>query len=222
MNRQREFIDETLHVLAQPITALRATVELGLNTPANAQAARQALSDCLSLIDRLTKDLAVLREIASLDAVPPLGSCCGQTLLQNCVEEMAPVAESRGVALRLVAEPVAMQCNQPMFERAMFVALDELIAATLPGGEVLLSLLKGAEDISLELLPGLRGARHNLCLKLMRAAGGTSTNSVADRTSVSFQEFDYRNFPAIPAASEQALASHESISSLSENEVAIN
>ena len=30
MNGQREFMSETFHTLAQPITALRATVELGL------------------------------------------------------------------------------------------------------------------------------------------------------------------------------------------------
>ena len=31
MNPQREFMSETFHVLAQPITVLRARVEMGLN-----------------------------------------------------------------------------------------------------------------------------------------------------------------------------------------------
>jgi DNA-binding winged helix-turn-helix (wHTH) protein len=35
MNPQREFMSETFHLLAQPITALRATVELGLSKEAN-------------------------------------------------------------------------------------------------------------------------------------------------------------------------------------------
>jgi hypothetical protein len=194
MNRQREFINQTFHVLAQPITALRATLELGLSDSAGAQFSPQVLEDCLSLIDRLMQDLAVFREIASLDETPPLRSCCGQALLQNCVEEMAPISEACGVALRLSAEPVAIQCNQSMFERALFVVLDEMIACTLSGGEISLSLSRSAAGVQLELRPGtLRGQRQTLCLKMMQFAGGSNIRSVAGCTSVTFQESSWQH-----------------------------
>jgi len=198
MNQQREFIDQTFHVLAQPITALRATVELGLSESAGAPSSQEVLVDCLTLIDRLMQDLAVFREIASLDEAPPLRSCCGQTLLRNCVDEMVPISEACGVALRLSAEPVAIQCNQSMLERALFVALDEMIASAQSGGEVSLSLQRGTRGVQLELRPGtLRGQRQTLWLKLMQFAGGSGIRSVAGFTSVTFRESAQPHFPSI-------------------------
>ena len=78
MNPQREFMSETFHTLAQPIMALRATVELGLLKNASEQDSHLILEDCLRPIDRLMQDMAVLREITSLDEEPPLNLCDGQ------------------------------------------------------------------------------------------------------------------------------------------------
>ena len=93
MTPQSEFISETFHTLAQPIAALRVTVELGLREDAG-KPARQVLEDCLRLTDHLMQDMALLREIASLAEAPQLESCDGEALLQASVEEMAPVAEA--------------------------------------------------------------------------------------------------------------------------------
>jgi len=189
MNPQREFINDTFHLLAQPITALRATVELGLSESTDGPTSKQTLADCLELIDRLMQDLAVFREIASLDESPSLQPCNGRALLETCVEEMAPVALSRGIALRLNAEAVFIECNQPMFERALFIALDEMIASTPPGGEISISLSSGKSGALLELWPGApRGQRRMLCLKLMQFAGGCGISSIAGCTSATFRE----------------------------------
>ena len=67
-----------------------------------------------------------MREITSLDELPPLQFCDGQRLLEGCVQEIAPVAEDRGITLRLDAEPALMQCNAAMLQRASFVLLDEI------------------------------------------------------------------------------------------------
>ena len=72
MNPQREFISETFHALAQPLTSLRVTVELGLDKDGRPTCRAAILEDCLRLIDRLMQDLAVFREIASLGEAPPL------------------------------------------------------------------------------------------------------------------------------------------------------
>lgn len=189
MNPQREFINETFHVLAQPITALRATIELGLSKATDVQSSKEVLADCLGVIERLMQDLAVFREIASLDEMPSLTSCDGHMLLGDCMEEMAPVAEDRGIALRLTAEPVAMQCNQLMFQRALFLLLDDVIASTPRGGEITLSLHIGKDGVLLEGRPGtLKGPRKKLFLKLMQFAGGSSIGFVTDCVSVTFLE----------------------------------
>jgi signal transduction histidine kinase len=189
MNQQREFISETFHVLAQPITALRATVELGLVRPLNEQTSRQVLVDCLLQVDRLMQDLAVFREIANLDEAPPLNPCDGQLLLQNCVDEMAIVARERGIVLRLKTEPSTIESNEPMFQQGMFVLLDELLASTPSSGEISISLGKSKDSFRLEVQPGIpRGQRQKLFVKLMQFASGICTHSDRDSTYITFRK----------------------------------
>jgi signal transduction histidine kinase len=188
MNPQREFMSETFHVLAQPITALRARVELGLRREANNAGARQICQDCLGLIDRLMEDLAIFREIASLDEEPPMASCNGRALLESCVEEWAPVAEDCGVALFLHAEEGEMQCCGPMLQRAILVLLDAMIASSPRGGAISIALSRHEDGLRLELSPGAPpGHRQELCRKLMQFAGGSGIQFDSDRISITFR-----------------------------------
>jgi signal transduction histidine kinase len=199
MNQQSEFINDAFHVLAQPIMALRATVELGLD--AAPQDSRRALDDCLHLIDQLMQDMAVFREIASLDEALPLESHAGDALLQSCVEEMTPVARECGVLLHLAAEAAAIECHEATFRRAMFVLLDELIASMPRGGEVWLALRSEEAGVRLEVRPGTRrGTRQKLCWKLLQYAGGSLKCSADGSTSAVFPKSRGRHSGAIPLA----------------------
>jgi signal transduction histidine kinase len=193
MNPQREFMSETFHVLAQPITVLRARVEMGLTKEAEDSEARQIFQECLGLIDRLMEDLAVFREIASLDEEPPLELCDGRALLESCIEELAPVAEDCGVALHLSMEDGEMRCNQPMLQRAIFVLLDAMIAGTARGDAIRIALSRDEERLRLELRPGAPpGRRPDLCRKLMQFAGGSGIQFDSSRSSVTFRGSTYR------------------------------
>lgn len=204
MNGQREFMSETFHTLAQPITALRATVELGLRKNPGEHASHLVLEDCLGLIDRLMQELALLREISSLDEQAPLQPCDGQGLLEGCVEEIAPVAEDRGVTLHLNAEPSLMLCNAAMLQRAIFVLLDEMIAGAAGGSEISVSLHARKDGFLLEIIPGTpRGHRQKLGHKLMRFAGGSGVRFDSDRTSITFRNCSHSDVPAIPSADER-------------------
>jgi signal transduction histidine kinase len=194
MNPQREFMNETFHLLAQPLTALLATVELGLSKEADGAAMQAVLKDCLYLLDRLMQDLAVFREIASLDEEPQLVSCAGRALLESCVQEMAPVAQSCGVALHLGAEAAEMRCNGPILQRAIFVLLDDMIACAPNGSGISLGLSKHNDGVRLQLCPGAPpGRRLELCRKLMQFAGGSGIQFDSGRTSVTFQGSGYRH-----------------------------
>jgi len=193
MNPQREFMSETFHVLAQPITALRARVEMGLSREANDAGVRQIFQECLNLIDRLMEDLAVFREIASLDEEPPLACCDGRALLASCVEELAPVAEDYGVTLHLSAQASEMLCSGPMLQRAIFVLLDAMIASAASGGGISISLSQHEDGVRLELCPGAPpGHRQELCRKLIQFAGGGGIQFDSCRTSITFQGSKYR------------------------------
>lgn len=193
MNPQFEFVEEALHVLAQPVTALHAALELGLSDHAKSPEARKVFEDCLGILDRLTQELAVFREIASLDAEPPLELCDGKALLKSCVEEMAPVAEASGVALNINADKVRVECNASMLQRAVFLLLDEMIACAPPKG-ISIRLRKGLNTrrpnvARLEFRPGTApGRRQQLCRKLMQFAGASGISFDSSRTYCCFRK----------------------------------
>lgn len=190
MTDQREFMSDAFHALAQPITALQATMELALRKPRNECASHQVLVDCPELTHRLMLDLAVVREIVDLDEAPPLSPCDGQTLLQTCVEEMALVAHEHGTSLQLLADAAIIECNEPMFQRAMFVMLDEMIGTIPAGREISISLRRGMDGFSLEMKPGIPcGQRHGLCRRLLQFAGGREIHSDSNCTSMNFREY---------------------------------
>jgi len=197
MNLQSEFMSEAFHTLAQPIAALRATVELGLSDHA-ADPAHHVLENCLRLTDRLMHEMAVLREIASLGEAPPLSLCDGQALLQTSVEEMMPVAEASGVALRLDAQPASILCHASTFQRALFFLLDEMIARSASSRAISISLRHGNDGFLLAIRPGsMQGRRGALCRKLVQFAGGRAIDSATGELSVLFHECSYRKVPAI-------------------------
>ena len=201
MNPQIEFMNDALHVLAQPVTALRAALELGLSDHSNQPAAQKIFEDCLSLLDRLIQELAIFREIASLEPEPPLEFVDGEALLRSCVEEMSPVAEACGVALHLNAEKTEIECNAAMLQRALFLLLDELIARS-PSGGVSIGMRQHAGEAHLELRPGLTPQqakdrlagepgspvrRQQLYRKLIEFGGGQCVYFDADRTYCCFR-----------------------------------
>ena len=192
MNPQFEFMNDALHVLAQPVTALRTALELGLSDHSDQPASRKTFEDCLALVDRLTQELAIFREIASLEPEPPLEGCDGEAVLNSCVEEMAPVAEAWGVALHLNTEKITIECNVGLLQRALFLLLDELIACT-RGGSVSIELKAHADEAWLELRPGITpGRRQQLYRKLLEVSGGGSISFGADHTCCCFRNGDFR------------------------------
>ncbi len=208
MNPQSEFISEAFHTIAQPIAALRATVELGLREDAS-KPPRQILEECLLHTDRLMQEMALLRECANLYEKPQLESCDGQALLRASVEEMAPVAESGGVVLQLDASPAIILCHAPTFQRAIFSLLDNVIARA--GRDHIISIfLHRCEDgFMLIVSPGARqGPRRTLCRKLMHFAGGSAIDSATGDISVIFRAASCRQSPAITLADKQLLTSH--------------
>lgn len=208
MNPQSEFMSEAFHTLAQPIAALRATVELGLCDHAG-DPAHQVLENCLRLTDRLMQEMAVLREIASLGEAPSLSLCDGQALLQTSVEEMAPVADASGVALHLDAPPALIFCHPPTLQRALFFLLDEMIAHSGSNRTISISLRHGKDGFVLGMSPGsLQGRRGALCRKLMQFAGGSAIDSATGDLSVLFHVGSYRKVPATTLVSKQLLMSH--------------
>jgi signal transduction histidine kinase len=208
MNQPRTFLDEAFHALAQPVMALRATVELGLAEEPGKLDSAQILVDCLRLIDKLTRDLALVREIASIERPPTLEASDGAALLRSCAEEMAPVARERGVSIHVDADAAAMECDPGKFRRAMFVLLDGLLAVVPDEGEIRLTLREDESGLRLAVFPAALGAlRQKLCWKLMQSAGGTVTGCAEPDATILFPKAAGRQLPVTPLAHKQFLTS---------------
>lgn len=208
MNQPRTFLDEAFHALAQPIMALRATVELGLEEkPCNLDSG-QVLGDCLRLIDKLTRDIALVREIASFEKLPTLEACDGAPLLRSCAEEMAPVAREHGVSIHVDADATTMECDPGTFRRAMFVLLDSLLAAVPGEAEIRLTLRENEGGLRLTVFPAVFEAlRQKLCWKLMQSAGGTVTGSAEPGATILFPKAAGRQLSGTSLAHKQFLTS---------------
>jgi K+-sensing histidine kinase KdpD len=213
MNPRCEFTRETFHALAQPITALRVTVELALAKAAEEQAAHQALENCLPLLDHLMENLAVFREIASLDQEPPIDACDGQALLQSAAEEMTRVALASGIVLHLDTEPAVIVCHAPTLQRAIFVLLDDIIASPGRNCKISISLCRRGNEFLLEISPGPPpGLRQKLCRKLMQFAGGRAVASPTGIISTLFRECSSPQCQPTSTANKRLLISHSSAS----------
>jgi signal transduction histidine kinase len=205
MNQPRTFLDEAFHALAQPVMALRATVELGLSEEPDKLDSKQVLGDCLRLIDKLTRDLALVREIASIEKPPTLEVCDGAALLRSCVEEMAPVARERGISVHVEADAAPMECDPGKFRRATFVLLDSLLAIVPADDEIRLTLREDGSALRLVVFPAAIGAlRQKLWWKLIQSAGGTLTEPGA---TILFPKAACRQIPVTPLAHKEFLTS---------------
>ena len=173
MNSQGEFLSDAFHLLAQPIVALRARIELALIQPLKESECRQTLEGCLELVDRLMHEVALLRELANLEENAPQSGCDGLRILQETVAELAPVAEQEGIALELNSEPAMLLASEAALRRALFVLLDATLGGVGSGGRVTRALRPTADSYELEIRPGVPpGGRRELCRRLLQHAGG--------------------------------------------------
>lgn len=189
MKAQQEFVSDIFHTLAQPITALRTAVELGLQKDLNGAEAEKILGDCLQLIDRLMQDLSMLREIAELDslALPPLLHHEALPILNAALEDMLPVAEAGGIQVNCTAEAGSIDCRQALLSRAVFLILDDLIGHLTAGGVITLSLRHVEGGMQLEICPGMvLQPKQKLCDKLLQTAGAQSVAHTSKNLTAEF------------------------------------
>ena len=179
MNQQEEFMNETFHVLAQPIMALRAADGdwASVRKWNGTGRAPDLLENCLepdrspdARSGRLARDRQPRR-------AAPAALLRRQSTAEICIDELTPLAEANGSALHLSAQAALIECNAPMLHRAIFVLLDEMIAAR-PGERNLHLFESGARlDFALSCAPAYRpdSARSSVTSSCSLPAAATLT-----------------------------------------------
>jgi two-component system sensor histidine kinase TctE len=142
--RQAQFIADAAHELRTPLAALKARVELGLRDqdPATWRSTLESAATGTDKLTHLANQLLSLARIENGARAIAEGGAELLDLSQLARElgmAMAPLAHKRGVALALEADqPIGMKGEPTLLNELLSNLVDNAIAHTPPGGNVVL------------------------------------------------------------------------------------
>lgn len=213
----QRFTADAAHELRTPLAVIRNEAEVALRQPRTGEEYGRVLENLLEEAVRLGQMADQLLFLSRQDAGlnPPMRDDVPlAAVLLNVVENMRPVAQEKGVALVLAANPACrVRGDENQLRRVFYNLIDNAIKYTGPGGTVTLSSRLDGEmaDVSVEdtgigipaeHLPrifdrfyrvdpsrtgdtGGTGLGLSICRAVVQAAGGSVvTSSVEGRGSV--------------------------------------
>jgi signal transduction histidine kinase len=148
--RTTQFVANASHELRTPVAVIRATAEVALLRPANANSDRLALQRILLEAEKNTALLEDLLALARMDsgvflrlAMVDLGE-----IVRLACDQFAPLAIKRGIALRFAPSPapVMISAEAAHLKRLLFILLDNATKYTSKGGWIKVSLDAGGVD----------------------------------------------------------------------------
>jgi signal transduction histidine kinase len=107
VRRLQRFSGDASHQLRTPIAAIRATGEVAVSRPRDAEAYRAAIQDMLSELDRLSFTVEQLLQLSRLESgalrnrFTPLNPA---SVVRQCAQLYAPLCEDAGIGLECSAE----------------------------------------------------------------------------------------------------------------------
>ena len=130
-----------LHALNQPLTGLQCSLELASSVPRSSDQQARTISEGLALTARMRVLVEALRELVhSFEATENTSDLDLDAVLAECVDQLRPVAESRGVGFQVTGrEALSIRADR---SRSATVLLRTIGAV--------LSLCQEATDLQIE------------------------------------------------------------------------
>ena len=174
--------DSIAHDLRSPLTRLKSRIELALRNPPEVHRDREALANVLSQTDAALAVFDSLLRIATaeagMDAVD-FRSFDLAVLAQDVTELYRPLAEEKGIELKLSAEPPAeIQGQHELMAQAIANVLDNAVKFTPAGGRI--SVVVGRQNGAVVLTiadsgPGIPQADRQKALERFVKLDGSRT-----------------------------------------------
>jgi signal transduction histidine kinase len=143
---------QLLHALNQPLTGLQCSMEVALASPRTAAQYVLGLREGLQLTERMRALAEAMREIVDIEEEKNAMQETSEltSLLREAVEDLNPVAESRGARIVLVTAPViscVLRAGRAQMASAMFRLVDSAVSLSSPGTAVRIEAASGPGDV---------------------------------------------------------------------------
>jgi len=155
LSTQRQFMADASHELRTPISIMRTAADVTLSRAARDEGeyreALSAVSQQASRLTRLVDDMLVLARADGGGYPVVLATVDLTTLVGDCVRELQPRADDKGIAVRTALDKVELKGDDTLLRRMVSNLFGNALKYTPRGGSIDVSLTKVDGEIVLRV-----------------------------------------------------------------------